>query len=208
MNQLEFIKKIVKDNQSVYLYKLNIKDAIVLHAENKGNIFVVLEGELLLSKVFSNNEKIGLNILSKHDVIQLDLSCFYNCNHYYQMEALSTAYILSLSKLVLNRTCLFYFYKYQYKTVIKSLYILEIVIHRKVKTRLIHLLLVIAQLFGQFYKDYVQIDLVLSYTHLAILIGSNKNTVALCLKDLQKQKLISYQFDHVIIYDPIQLSYL
>lgn len=188
-----------------YSYQLQVGDAIVIHPDNNYNSYFLIKGSLLMSKTFSNKEIVGLNILSKSTVINLQYEDSCKSNYYYKLEALVTTYILSFPKYSQIESYLVTIYHLH--AVDQSFNLLEVFIHRKVKSRLVHLLLVISQLFGLISQQYIKIDLVLSHSNLAVLTGTNTNTISKLLKELQHNKLIFYKHKKFIIYDPIKLSY-
>lgn len=188
-----------------YLYKLQIGDSMIVHFNNNYNSYFLIQGSLLLSKTFSNQEIVGLNILSRYMIINLEYQDICRSNYYYKLEALVATYVLSFPKNSHIESYLVSIYHLYASD--KSLNLLEIFVHRKVKSRLVHLLLAISQLFGFVSQQYIKIDLILSHSNLAILTGTNISTISKLLKDFQQNKLIFYQHKKLIIYDPVQLSY-
>ena len=64
---------------------------------------------------------------------------------------------------------------------------IEILVHKNIKNRLVHLLLVLSETFGITNSKQIYINLTLSYYTIAIIIGSNRNTIGQIINNLQKK---------------------
>jgi CRP-like cAMP-binding protein len=92
------------------------------------------------------------------------------------------------------------------KTWIKYQTMIEILVHKNIKNRLVHLLLVLSETVGITNHKQIYINLTLSYYTIAIIIGSNRNTIGQIINHLQKKKLIVYTINQIIILNLIKLS--
>nr|UEQ12203.1 global nitrogen transcriptional regulator [Batrachospermum sp.] len=191
--------------QLCQIYKLKIEDSLIIHTDNNTNIYLILEGALIISKVFTNQETLSLGIFTSQDIISTYFGNTLLPNYFYQIQALSETYIISISN---NQAKLFKeIIGMQYKrTWIKYQNMIEILAHKNIKNRFIHLLLTLSEIFGITYNQQIHINLTLSYYTIATIIGGNRNTISKLIKNLQRDKLISYQINKIIIFNLIQLS--
>lgn len=191
--------------QLCQIYKLKIEDSLIIHTDNNTNIYLILEGALIISKVFTNQETLSLGIFTSQDIISTYFGNILLPNYFYQIQALSETYIISISN---NQVKLFKeIIGMQYKrTWIKYQNMIEILAHKNVKNRFIHLLLTLSEIFGITYDQQIHINLKLSYYTIATIIGGNRNTISKLIKNLQRDELISYQINKIIIFNLIQLS--
>jgi CRP-like cAMP-binding protein len=83
---------------------------------------------------------------------------------------------------------------------------IEVLAHKNMKNRFIHLLLALSETFGIINSKQIHINLTLSYYTIAIIIGSNRNTIGQIINNLQKKKLISYTINQIKILNLIKLS--
>jgi hypothetical protein len=191
--------------QLCQIYKLKIEDSLIIHTDNNTNIYLILEGALIISKVFTNQETLGLGIFTSQDIISTYFSNTLSPNYFYQIQALSETYIISISN---NQAKLFKeIIGIQYKkTWIKYQNMIEILAHKNIKNRFIHLLLTLSEIFGITCDQQIHINLTLSYYTIATIIGGNRNTISKLIKNLQRDELISYQINKIIIFNLIKLS--
>jgi hypothetical protein len=191
--------------QLCQIYKLKIEDSLIIHTDNNTNIYLILEGALIISKVFTNQETLGLGIFTSQDIISTYFGNTLSPNYFYQIQALSETYIISISN---NQAKLFKeIIGIQYKkTWIKYQNMIEILAHKNIKNRFIHLLLTLSEIFGITCDQQIHINLTLSYYTIATIIGGNRNTISKLIKNLQRDELISYQINKIIIFNLIKLS--
>ena len=187
------------------IYKLNIEDSLIIHINSNTNLYLILEGALIISKVFTNQEILTLGILTSQDIVSIYFDDISLPNYFYQVQAISETYIVSIN---INHAKFFQeMIGIQYKkTWIKYQTMIEILVHKNIKNRLVHLLLVLSETFGITNSKQIYINLTLSYYTIAIIIGSNRNTIGQIINNLQKKKLIVYNVNQIIILNLIKLS--
>jgi CRP-like cAMP-binding protein len=185
-------------------YNLKAGDAVIIHSSNNFNIYLILEGALVLSKVFTNKEIISFSILESQDIIITSFKELSRSNYFYKIEALADTYLLSF-----NHQSIQQYEKIiaiqNYKTSLKNIYMTEILAHRNTRDRLIHLLLILSELFGIVNKNHINIPLNISKLMLASIIGSNRNTVGQLIYRLEYNRSIRYSKQKIIIYDMVSL---
>lgn len=189
-----------------YVYKMKPNDYLILyHGDNK--VYSVIEGTLIIYKCFSNNEMFTTNIVGVGGIIS---PCFYSSptnNYFYMIEAISISYIIGLSYKKNNEKNLCYAYhRPSYISPYSYYNIGEILIHKTVKHRLIHLLLVLSQMCGVKHGHKVYLKVILSYQTLSCITGTSKNTISKLIKYLTIIELIEYREKRIIIHDLIILS--
>jgi CRP-like cAMP-binding protein len=187
-----------------YAHTLEVGDSLIIHNNNNLNIYLLIAGALVLTKVFTNQEIISLSILSTHDLINVSFEGISHSNYFYKAEALAETYILSLDAEGFQMYQNILSFQY-YTTSIKYTYMLEILAHRNSRDRLVHLLLVLGESFGIINKDSVEIKLNTSKSMLASIIGSNRNTISKLLDQLVADRLINYSKQKIIIHNSIYL---
>jgi CRP-like cAMP-binding protein len=187
------------------IYKLNIEDSLIIHINNNLNLYLIIEGALIISKVFTNQEVLTLGILTSQDIVAIHFDHLSLPNYFYQVQAISETYIISI-----NNNHIKFFQEMiglQYKeTWTKYQTMIEVLAHKNMKNRFIHLLLVLSETFGITNNKQIHINLTLSYYTIAIIIGSNRNTIGHIINNLQKKKLISYTINQIKILNLIKLS--
>nr|YP_009628789.1 global nitrogen transcriptional regulator [Balbiania investiens]QBX88572.1 global nitrogen transcriptional regulator [Balbiania investiens] len=185
-------------------YTLKAGDAVIIHSSNNFNIYLILEGALILSKVFTNREIISFSILKSQDIVITSFKDLSRSNFFYKVEALADTYLLSF-----NHQSIQPYEKIiaiqNYQTSLRYTYMTEILAHRNTKDRLIHLLLILSELFGVVNKSYINIPLNISKLMLASIIGSNRNTVGQLISQLEYNRSIRYSKQKIIIYDMVSL---
>jgi CRP-like cAMP-binding protein len=191
--------------QLCQIYKLKIEDSLIIHTDNNTNIYLILEGALIINKVFTNQETLSLGIFTSQDIISTYFGNTLLPNYFYQIQALSETYIISISN---DQAKVFKeIIGMQYKrTWIKYQNMIEILAHKNIKNRFIHLLLTLSEIFGITCDQQIHINLTLSYYTIATIIGGNRNTISKLIKNLQGDKLICYQINKIIIFNLIKLS--
>nr|QHO64087.1 Global nitrogen transcriptional regulator [Lympha mucosa] len=186
-----------------HIYKLKIEDSLIIHTDNNTNIYLILEGALIINKVFTNKEILGLGIFTSQDIISTYFDNTLLPNYFYRIQALSETYIISIN----NNQAKFFKEIIQYqKTWLKYQNMIEILAHKNLKNRFIHLLLTLSETFGITDNQHIHINLTLSYYTIATIIGGNRNTISKLIKNLEQNELIAYHFNKIIIFNLIQLS--
>ena len=71
------------------IYKLNIEDSLIIHINSNTNLYLILEGALIISKVFTNQEILTLGILTSQDIVSIYFDDISLPNYFYQVQAIS-----------------------------------------------------------------------------------------------------------------------
>ena len=186
-------------------------DCILINFQRKKQIYIVVQGCLKLSKMFTNQEILTLGIFTENDIINVfDIS--HNENYYYIAETLTTASIISCNYKkpafwIYNNTSIYYEIILAYKKHLqKVILMMEVLAHRDKKSRLIHLLLLLCRLFGRKTRLGTLIQIIVTQSTLATIIGSNRITVTRIMQSLQKSHLISIYHHKMVIHNLIKLS--
>nr|YP_009313592.1 Global nitrogen transcriptional regulator [Galaxaura rugosa]SCW21846.1 Global nitrogen transcriptional regulator [Galaxaura rugosa] len=200
---MPFIKSLNYSNIIAYTYKLSIGDSLIIH-QNNHNTYFILEGISVITKVFTNQEKFSTYIANNKQILYTPFSK-HTSNYFYQIEAISTVYILSFKS---NKVELFKnLIDYQYdKILVSYYYMIELLIHKNIRQRLIHLLINLSEILGEYKKTYIVLNLSLSYNIIGSIIGANKNTISKLIKELETYQLITYRKTQIIIHDLVTLS--
>nr|YP_009312976.1 Global nitrogen transcriptional regulator [Helminthora furcellata]SCW21230.1 Global nitrogen transcriptional regulator [Helminthora furcellata]SCW24090.1 Global nitrogen transcriptional regulator [Helminthora furcellata] len=178
-------------------YKLEPGDTLMIYPDDN-NIYIIIEGILIINKLFSNNEKFSSDIIYKGHIIRdlFQKRNIYNyCN---EITPLSTTYIMSIS----DRSPNLYkeFHKVSYvDTTVSKMSLLSLWTHKNIKHRIIHLLLILYEINGQSYRQSLTIDIKLSYKVVAIITGSTSSTVSSIIQKLQDDNIIIYTNQQIII---------
>jgi Crp-like helix-turn-helix domain len=183
-----------------YVYKMRPNDSLILHIEDK-RIYIIIEGLLIVNKCFSNREIFTIGIISIGDTILPRLGGASNHNYFYRIEAIATSYIISLDKNKHNISYKYIHQKYYFIDQYLDFKVEEILVHKTIKHRLIHLLLILSQICGIKYGNKVYLKAILSYKTLSYITGTGENTIRRLLKDLTKKNIIKYYKKRIVIND-------
>jgi len=191
----------------LYIYELNHEDSLIVHKEDDST-YIILEGIMILQKQFTNKEIVTTHILTSGNIINTHFKESYKQNYYYSIIALCKTYVSSLPKNHRNTFCEQVFY-YKNGNKLNEYYDLaEILIHKNVKDRFIHLIMFLGELFGKHDRTNIIIDLYISQTIFASIVGSNTNTVSKIIKYLEGLGIISYSKHQIIISNlPLLISH-
>ena len=184
----------------VYVYKMKPNDSLILHRESS-NAYSVIEGILIIHKCFSNNEIFTTSIIGTNGVIAPDFPPSSTNNYFYIIEALSISYLI-------NKTRQNMIYQSSnINNVANMVYhsMEEVLIHKTVKNRLIHVLLKLSEICGVECGNKIVLEVQLSYQTLSCITGTSKNTIRKLVKSLIQNNLIEYHKEYIIINNLILL---
>nr|YP_009315025.1 Global nitrogen transcriptional regulator [Scinaia undulata]SCW23480.1 Global nitrogen transcriptional regulator [Scinaia undulata] len=187
-----------------YTYKLKQRDKLIIH-QNNINTYIIIEGVLVVHKVFSNQERYAICILSAGDIATTPFGFAVATNYFYEIESLSTSYILSCCTASAQSLKPLISMKYSSNT-LNHHDIIEILAHKNTKRRIIHVFLILSELFGEYKKNFLTLNLSISYQTLGSIIGTNKNTINKLIRELEKNNLLIYSKDQITINNLIDLS--
>nr|YP_009398562.1 global nitrogen transcriptional regulator [Lophocladia kuetzingii]ARW67748.1 global nitrogen transcriptional regulator [Lophocladia kuetzingii] len=193
---MKWINFLIDSNIQYYIYKLDLEDAIILNKNNsnKNKLFTVLNGSILVTKIFYNNEIIPIAILNNNNIFTIkNLSDRY----YYQIKALEKTYIITftLQKIFTkkNRTNLLVHIIENYQKTIHHYEVMNEIINQKyAKLRILQLIFILCLEFGRIEQKKIFLPMKLSYHNLAIISGTNKTTVSKIIREMHKNKVIKY----------------
>ena len=187
-------------------------DSILIDFQRKKQIYIIIQGSLKLSKIFTNQEILTLGIFTENDIINELEHIVHNKNYYYIAETLTTTSIISCNYEKIAywiyqdaNICYEIILAYQ-KYTQKIILMMQVLAHRDKKSRLIHLLLLLCQQFGCKTKLGIVIPIIITQNTLATIIGSNRITITRIIQSLQKSQLISIYHHKMVIHNLISLS--
>lgn len=199
----------ISNNGEVKLY--NPGQIVFYDKENVSTIYIILSGTVSLYKMNENGQKKVIFILGRgkviNDVIFKDLPASINCEIFERAELL-----------LINKDILLEIMKDDFefcKNIICSLSMKTRRLYRQLKNTPSSIKLE-KKLAAKIYKlsiDYgiscnggVYIDMDLTITYIADLLGSQRETVSRAMKVLQKNDLIEYKDKRVYVKDLNKLS--
>lgn len=198
---LNFTDSLNQAFSDAYVYEMKPNDSLILHKENY-NTYSVIEGVLVIHKCFSNEEKFTTSIIGANGIIAPGFPASSTNNYFYTIEALSISYIINNTRQHMQHNNN---YIYSQSNVIYYS-IEEILIHKTVKNRLIHVLLKLSEMCGVECGNKVSLEVQLSYQTLSCITGTSKSTIRKLVKSLIQKKLIEYYKQHIVINNLILLS--
>jgi len=188
-----------------YIYKLNRGDSIIRNPCIQDNrCIIILHGIIHEIQIFTNNEILSIAILKKNNIIDLNYN-FISYKSYHKLIAIEETYIISFSYNELkysNTTNIQFFdnlingYKmtlYQHKIM------RQILAHKYMKSRVIQLILFLSIEFGIIERTQIKVPFIIKKTDIAVMTGTNVNTINKIIKQLHQNKFINYSTKNFII---------
>nr|YP_009315432.1 Global nitrogen transcriptional regulator [Yamadaella caenomyce]SCW23887.1 Global nitrogen transcriptional regulator [Yamadaella caenomyce] len=197
MSQASYRKQYINQDQS-NIYRLNTGD-IMINYQTTYNRYVVVEGVLIMYKCFTNGEKFCVGIIGKGYTMFPKKERHQQYYYIYQLEALKLTYILSMSeKKSYSYLCTNQQYKYYYNVV-------DIIIHKTMRQRIVQLLLTLCELTGVPKQSckYMLLEIALPLSTIATIVCSHRNTVSKIMIELKNEKRILYTRNYIIVYNTI-----
>ena len=194
--------KIYKNQLSVH--KLKPGDIIVIYP-NDQNIYIIAQGILVMSQLFSNGEKFSSDLILTGYIITHMFKTNKIYNYCYEITALSVTYIINIPK----KSDYFikkYYPNYWYSKRLSKINFLSLWAQKSVRNRIIHLLLILSEIAGDRDKNSLTINIQLTYPIIATITGSTRNTVSKMIKKMQEDDIIAYHKKQVIIYNILDLN--
>ena len=188
------------------IYKLNSGDSIIHSNDiNNNKNIIILHGTLNITQVFTNHEILPIVILHKNNIIDNNYNFInYNYKSYYKIIAIEKTYIVSFSSIKFknNHNINTKFFNdlinaYQ-MTLNKHENMRKILTHKYTKLRVIQLIIFLCIEFGKIDKTQIKLPFIIKKTDIAIMTGTNVNTVNKILKQLHKNQLIYYSTKNFI----------
>nr|YP_009313180.1 Global nitrogen transcriptional regulator [Dermonema virens]SCW21434.1 Global nitrogen transcriptional regulator [Dermonema virens] len=184
------------------MYKLNPGDSLVIYPKDS-NTYIVIQGLLVINQEFSNGKKFSRYMINNGYFIQklFKYQKFYN--YFYTIDAINMSYILTISgdSKSFNERLI----SLEGNHCIHSRNMLDIHIHKNTQNKVIHLLLMLSELTGQSSSNYILLNTKISFSTIAIIVGTSRNTVSRIINQLKREKLLMYQNKRFIIYNLAKL---
>nr|YP_007947872.1 hypothetical chloroplast protein 28 [Neoporphyra haitanensis]AGG37121.1 hypothetical chloroplast protein 28 [Neoporphyra haitanensis] len=193
---------------SYQIFLLQPNDIILFDSSSR--LYIILIGSLIITKVFKSTHKITLNLLTNGDTFgQLELA---NDNFYYEAEAIGKTKIACINYNTIIRACSNYplfnlfFIDHLICCSEKTYHFVEIMSHKSITSRLVSLLLLLAEQNGTQSNNGIMLNFAMTHKMLAQIIGSSRVSVTRILSELLKTKLISIQKKKIVVHSPVLLS--
>nr|YP_009244653.1 global nitrogen transcriptional regulator [Pyropia pulchra]AMK96895.1 global nitrogen transcriptional regulator [Pyropia pulchra] len=190
------------------LFSLRPNDIILF--DKSSRLYIILIGSLIITKVFKSTHKITLNLLTNGDTFgQLEL---VNDNFYYEAKAISKTQIACTNYTTIIKTCnncppfSSFFVNHLISQSQKAYHFIEIISHKNITSRLVSLLLLLAEQNGTQGNNGIILNFTVTHKVLAQIIGSSRVSVTRILSELMKTKLISTQKKKIVVHSPVLLS--
>nr|YP_009314408.1 Global nitrogen transcriptional regulator [Liagora harveyana]SCW22662.1 Global nitrogen transcriptional regulator [Liagora harveyana] len=188
------------------IHKLEPGDVLIIYPNDK-NIYIIAQGILIMSRLFSNGERFSSDLIHTGYMIKDMFKNNRIYNYCYEMTAVSPTYIINISKRSEHSNKQYGVDHYHNKTLPKTSFS-SLWAQKNIRNRIIHLLLILSEITG--YEDNyslsINIDLQLSYQLIATITGSTRNTVSKMIKQMEKDNIIVYNNKKIIIYDLLNLN--
>lgn len=185
-----------------YIYKLKDKDCLIYTDNDKLNhTIIILNGILLILKIFTNGEKLCIAILSKNNIINIKTNNLKIKPYYYQAIALEKTWIMSFKSNYIYTTSpiiIKNFFQSYSLTVYQYEIINQILIHKEAKNRMIQAIIYLGENFGYIQNKYIIIRCHIDQLNFSLMIGTNKVTINKIIKKLQKDLIIKYYKNRII----------
>nr|AIA21576.1 hypothetical protein [Neopyropia fucicola] len=190
------------------IFSLRQNDTLLFNSSSR--LYIILIGSLIITKVLRNTHKVTLNLLTTGDTFgQIEL---VDDNFYYETEAIDKTEVACINYTTIIKACsncapfnLFFVNHLIFRSA-KAYYFIEIISHKSITSRLISLLLLLAEQNGTQVNNGIMLNFTITHKILAQIIGSNRVSVTRILAKLLKTKLISIQKKRIIVHSPVLLS--
>ncbi len=206
---MKWINTLENFNTSFHIHTLDKEDFVLLRYDKKNRrILYVLEGCTQLLRVFTNNEKVCLRILSKNQITIND--CYNRKRENYCDLMLATAKtkiiaipLVEIKNEVKKRAGVFIKTETQEDSIKDE--VINILSHRNTKKRVVQLLIVLTKQLGYIKGNRIIVPTQLTHQAIAEITGSQKRTVSRIMKNLKHEKAIDYSNKGFIICNAVRL---
>lgn len=200
---MKWLKKLENCNISFHIHILDKEDFIVIKKGNEEkHIIYIVDGLMKLIKVFSNSEKICVELLHSYQAAVTYGSSSRTGNYCNILTAVTYTKIVTISAKEINKIRVSRVNEIVQNIMHqqnKNYQIASILSHRNTKKRIIQLIMILAKQFGQIKGQVIMIPFHLSNQAIADIIGSQRGTVNKIINELRKNKSIKYSSKNVII---------
>jgi len=206
---MKWLNTLESSNASFHMHILHKEEFILLQNRSKYEYMIyVLEGYAQLLRVFTNSEKVCLQILRSNQIIISHKNSITAENHcdliiaITKMRLVTTPLVKSTGKAKRNMALLI-------KTAIGkgniTDEIVSILSHRNTKKRIVQLLMILTKQFGQTKGTGIIIPIHLTHQAIAEITGSQRITVSRVMASLKRNRIINYNSKHIIVYSITRL---
>lgn len=201
---MEWLKKLEDYNISFHIHLLEKEDFIIIKKEyEEKRIMYILDGLAQLMKVFSNNEKVCVELLQNCQITTTYHSSSRRNNHYNILTAITVTKIITVSaqeiKTIQATDKTSRFTGNVVRQHNKNNEITSILSHRNTQKRIVQLLIILAKKFGRVKGSVIAIPFHLSHQTIADITGSQRGTVGKIMSKLKKNKNIGYGSKSIMI---------
>lgn len=206
---MEWLKDLESYNISFHTHILEKQESIFIQRISKNNqIIYIVDGLIQLLQVFTNKEKICLNLLKKNQMITSGNIASKARNYYYILTSVTKTTIITVplkefkAKIGKNIKKLANITSWDYSIENQMIGILS---HKNTKKRIIQLLMILIKEFGKIEEHKITIPFHLSHQTIANITGSQRITVSKIIGSLKEGKCIQYSGKKLIVCNAIKL---
>lgn len=194
------MQKSIEAEIPCFIYKLNMRDSLIYtsNSDYQRNI-LIMQGAVLVLKIFTNREIIPMSILNDHSIIFIKNYSFDIENYYYKAVALKETYMISLkmddiSSQIIHR----YFIKAFYNTIRKQILIAQILLHKEANNRTLQIIIYLSEYFGYLKNNDIIVDLQINYNLLALMTATNTKNMRKIINKLKNRIIIKSNKNKII----------
>nr|YP_009314203.1 Global nitrogen transcriptional regulator [Izziella formosana]SCW22457.1 Global nitrogen transcriptional regulator [Izziella formosana] len=181
------------------IYKLKPGDLLVIYP-NDHNLYVVVQGLMVVNKLFSNGEKFSLDLIQTGYVIKKMFKPKTRYNYCYEITPLELTYIINISGTEKYLSQQYYRHYFSDDTHSRISFT-GLYAQKNIKNRIIHLLLLLSEVTGHTIKTSLILHIELPYKLIATITGSTRNTVSKIINQMEADHILSYYSRQIIIHD-------
>jgi len=207
---MKWLADLEKKNIPFSIHILQKNDSLIIpETLNKSHVIYIIDGFMQILKIFTNGEKICMNLLYKKQIIPtIKNNVKQNSNYYYKIVAITKTVIATIPSQIFNEKIkkdIICFQEFQIIYSKTNNDITNILIYKNTKKRVIQLLLTISKHFGKIKTKYIIIPFHLSHQTIATITGSQRITINRIMHELKKKRIINYDNQKILIYSLIKL---
>lgn len=207
MKWLEYLENC---NISFKIHILQKYDCILIPGTKSDyQVLYILDGLMEILQIFTNNEKICVQLLHKNSIFKnFKYDHINTTNYYYKAVAITkTALVTVPCRYLINKinkkpNILSNFLLNQQKDNHDIIHILS---HKNTKKRIIQLLLTLAKSFGHYSNGNVIIPFCVPHYVIGNITGSQRANISKIMNYLKKNRIIYYDKQKIILYNIIKL---
>lgn len=206
---MKWLEDLENWNTSFKIHVLQKHDCILIsHKTNSNQSLYILDGLIEITQIFTNKEKICIELLFKNDIFIKQKSNYIDkVNYYYKIVAIKKTAIVNISSkrfANINQKPEF-LYTYNINIEKNNHKMAQILSHKNTKKRVVQLLLILAKNFGRFNKNNITIPFYISHQIIGSITGSQRANISRIMNYLKKNKMIYYDKQKIVLYNIIKL---